>query len=186
MKDPNKEEKHVENPQQTEETRSEAQPVVGKEREGIAGQQQTSDAPYSVHSVGKRRLIVLAASLAGFFSPLSASIYYPALTVIAKDFNVTNTQVNLTVTTYLIFQGVAPMITAEFSDTAGRRPAYAICFILYNAANLGLALQNSESYVRRSTHSASNACRLCGSDDTSLPPVCRKQWGNSISQRRRQ
>jgi multidrug resistance protein len=40
-------------------------------------------------------------------------------------------------------QGVAPMLIAGFSDTAGRRPAYIICFTIYLAANLGLALQNS-------------------------------------------
>jgi multidrug resistance protein len=35
------------------------------------------------------------------------------------------------------------MLIAGFSDTAGRRPAYIICFTIYLAANLGLALQNS-------------------------------------------
>lgn len=40
-------------------------------------------------------------------------------------------------------QGIAPMIVAGFSDEAGRRPAYCICFVLYTAANLGLALQSS-------------------------------------------
>jgi len=35
------------------------------------------------------------------------------------------------------------MLIAGFSDTAGRRPAYAICFSIYFATNLGLALQNS-------------------------------------------
>lgn len=34
------------------------------------------------------------------------------------------------------------MMTAGFSDSVGRRPAYFICFVLYIAANLGLALQN--------------------------------------------
>ena len=34
-------------------------------------------------------------------------------------------------------------MTAGFSDNAGRRPAYMLCFLLYLAANLGLALQNS-------------------------------------------
>jgi multidrug resistance protein len=32
---------------------------------------------------------------------------------------------------------------AGFSDNSGRRPAYIICFILYIAANIGLALQNN-------------------------------------------
>lgn len=34
------------------------------------------------------------------------------------------------------------MMIAGFSDTAGRRPAYFICFSIYIVANLGLALQN--------------------------------------------
>ena len=40
-------------------------------------------------------------------------------------------------------QGIAPMIVATASDETGRRPAYLICFVLYTAANLGLALQDS-------------------------------------------
>ena len=40
-------------------------------------------------------------------------------------------------------QGIAPMMIAGFSDKAGRRPAYIICFTIYIAANLGLSLQNS-------------------------------------------
>ena len=40
-------------------------------------------------------------------------------------------------------QGIAPTFVASLSDEAGRRPAYCICFILYTAANLGLALSSS-------------------------------------------
>ena len=35
------------------------------------------------------------------------------------------------------------MMTAGFSDGAGRRPAYIFCFIIYIAANIGLALQRN-------------------------------------------
>lgn len=31
---------------------------------------------------------------------------------------------------------------AEFSEKAGRRPAYIVCFVISIAANLGLSLQN--------------------------------------------
>lgn len=98
---------------------------------------------YSVFTTTQKRWIVLTASLAGFFSPLSGSIYYPALNTIAEDLGVTATKINLTVTTYMIVQGLAPMLTAGFSDGAGRRPAYIACFVIYLAANLGLALQNN-------------------------------------------
>ena len=42
-----------------------------------------------------------------------------------------------------ILQGVAPMMIAGFSDLTGRRPAYVYCFIVYIAANIGLALQRN-------------------------------------------
>lgn len=98
---------------------------------------------FSVWSKNEKRLIVAAGSLAAFFSPLSSSIYFPALNTIADALNVSGSQINLTVTTYLILQGAAPMMIAGFSDSMGRRPAYVLCFTIYLAANLGLALQNS-------------------------------------------
>ncbi|KAJ5626280.1 hypothetical protein N7510_002589 [Penicillium lagena] len=98
---------------------------------------------YSVFTVGQKRAIVTMGSLAGFFSPLSSSIYLPALDTISHSLHISISQVNLTVTTYLILQGIAPMLIAGFSDSAGRRPAYIICFTIYLAANLGLGLQNS-------------------------------------------
>ncbi|KIW18831.1 hypothetical protein PV08_03120 [Exophiala spinifera] len=98
---------------------------------------------YSVFSVNQKRTIVMVGSLASFFSPLSSSIYFPALDTIAAALNVSTSRVDLTVTTYLIMQGIAPMFIAGFSDAAGRRPAYIICFTIYLAANLGLGLQNS-------------------------------------------
>ncbi|KAI5208618.1 citrate synthase [Aureobasidium subglaciale] len=107
-------------------------------------EQPTDDGDvYSIFTPTQKKLIVLTASLAGFFSPLSGSIYYPALNTIADDLGITATKVNLTVTTYMIVQGLAPMLTAGFSDGAGRRPAYIACFVIYLVANLGLALQNN-------------------------------------------
>ncbi|KAL2008420.1 hypothetical protein VTN00DRAFT_6614 [Thermoascus crustaceus] len=105
--------------------------------------QQTTEGAYSVYSVTQKKCIILAASFAAFFSPLSSSIYLPALSSITTDLHVSNSKINLTVTTYMIIQGLAPMLIAGFSDTAGRRPAYAICFTVYLLTNLGLALQNS-------------------------------------------
>ncbi|KAK3389996.1 major facilitator superfamily domain-containing protein [Podospora didyma] len=96
--------------------------------------------PYSVYTLWEKRLIVLAASIGAIFSPLTAQIYLPALTVLAQDFHVSDSEINLSVTTYMIFQGITPMFIGGFADTAGRRPAYVICFVIYIAANIGLAL----------------------------------------------
>lgn len=40
----------------------------------------------------------------------------------------------------MIFQGLAPGIFAAISDSVGRRPTYIICFVIYVASNIGLAL----------------------------------------------
>ncbi|CAG7925789.1 unnamed protein product [Penicillium olsonii] len=99
--------------------------------------------PYSAFSVAKKRYIVATAAGAGLFSSLSAQIYFPALGTIADDLNVSTSLINLTVTSYMIFQGIAPMFIGDFADRTGRRPAYIICFVIYIASNIGLALQDS-------------------------------------------
>lgn len=58
--------------------------------------------PYSVFTSTQKRLIILTAALASSFSPLSANIYYPALNSIAKDLRVSPSQINLTITTYMV------------------------------------------------------------------------------------
>lgn len=88
-------------------------------------------------------MIVFGATMAAFFSPLTGQIYFPALNVIARDFNVSASQINLTVTTYMVFQGITPMFVGSFADTAGRRPAFVICFVIYILANEGVAVCNT-------------------------------------------
>ena len=57
---------------------------------------------YSVFTVNQKRAIVPAASLASFYSPLSSSIYFPALETIASSLGVSTSKVDITVTTYLV------------------------------------------------------------------------------------
>ncbi|KAM5354152.1 hypothetical protein ACJ41O_000802 [Fusarium nematophilum] len=95
---------------------------------------------YSIFTTWQKRFIVLAAAFTALFSPMTAQIYFPALPAIAEDLDVTSSQVNLSITTYMIFQGITPMFIGSLADSGGRRPAYVICFTLYIAANIGLAL----------------------------------------------
>ena len=59
--------------------------------------------PYSVFTPTQKRFIILTAALASSFSPLSANIYYPALNSIAEDLLVSPSQINLTITTYMVW-----------------------------------------------------------------------------------
>ena len=72
------------------------------------GQQHASntatdaDAPFSIWNTTERRLIILCASSAALFSPLSAQIYYPALNEIAHDLHASSGLINLSITTYMV------------------------------------------------------------------------------------
>jgi hypothetical protein len=61
-----------------------------------------SDKPYSVFTPWQKRFIILAASTGSFISPLTSNIYFPALPTIASDLHVSITQINLTITTYMV------------------------------------------------------------------------------------
>lgn len=127
---------------QPEVARSEEPDIEPKvERPSRADAIATED--YSVFTVGQKRGIIFAGSFASWFSPMTGSIYFPALDRIASDLQVPDSAMSITVTTYLIIQGLAPMMIAGFSDKAGRRPAYILCFTIYIIANLALGLQNN-------------------------------------------
>ncbi|KAK4249444.1 major facilitator superfamily domain-containing protein [Corynascus novoguineensis] len=100
-----------------------------------------ANVPYSVFSRKEKGLLVLIVSAAGFFSSASSNMYFPALNSLAQEYRVSNTLTNLTITVYMIFQGLAPSFTGALSDSIGRRPVYVLCFTVYIAANVGLALQ---------------------------------------------
>lgn len=122
----------------------------------------TLDVPYSVFSGGERALVIVIGSFAALISPLSSSIYLPALNSLAYDMDVSVSLINLTITSYLvcqtchdrplsssfadrskIFQGLAPSFIGSFSDSYGRRPAYIIALLIYLGANIALALQDN-------------------------------------------
>jgi hypothetical protein len=61
-----------------------------------------SDKPYSIFTPWQKRFIILAASTGSFISPLTSNIYFPALNTIASDLHVSISQINLTITTYMV------------------------------------------------------------------------------------
>ncbi|PBP27303.1 hypothetical protein BUE80_DR001512 [Diplocarpon rosae] len=103
----------------------------------------TTGPVYSAFGKWKKRYIVIMVTWAAFLSPTSANIYFPALNPLKKELEVSTTLINLTLTSYMIFQGLAPTVFGDLADMAGRRPAYILAFIIYIGANIGLALQDN-------------------------------------------
>jgi hypothetical protein len=58
--------------------------------------------PFSTYTHTQKKLIVLTISFIGLLSPLSASIYFPAINTLAHDLHVSTSDINLTVTSYLV------------------------------------------------------------------------------------
>ncbi|EYE90904.1 putative MFS multidrug transporter [Aspergillus ruber CBS 135680] len=59
------------------------------------------------------------------------------------DLDVSQSQLNLTITSYMIVQGLVPLLTGNLSDRKGRRPVLLMSLIIYLGVNIGLACQNS-------------------------------------------
>lgn len=66
---------------------------------------QTRDPPpHSIFPKWQRITFVYIASVAAFASPVSSSIYYPAMIDLAKDLNTSLTNISLTITTYMVLR----------------------------------------------------------------------------------
>ncbi|GAB7353452.1 hypothetical protein MBLNU459_g3915t2 [Dothideomycetes sp. NU459] len=111
--------------------------------QGDASTDPSMGQPHSVFPRRRRNFIVFMAALCAFISPLSGNIYFPALNPLSTDLHVEQSLINLSLTTYLIFQGLAPTFIGDLADNTGRRPAYIIGFSIYIGACIGLALQTS-------------------------------------------
>ncbi|KAI0376792.1 MFS general substrate transporter [Hypomontagnella monticulosa] len=101
--------------------------------------------PYSIFDKRQKALIILIVSTAATFSGFASNIYFPALPTIARDLDISVELVNLTVTSYLIFQGLAPSLWGPISDVRGRRVAYCCTFLVFLGACIGLA--ETKNYV---------------------------------------
>ncbi|PYH92668.1 MFS general substrate transporter [Aspergillus ellipticus CBS 707.79] len=99
----------------------------------------TTEPPYSIFTKRQKSLIIILVSTAATFSGFTSNIYFPALTNIASDLNVSVELVNLTITSYLILQGLAPSLWGPISDVKGRRVAYICMFLVFLGACIGLA-----------------------------------------------
>lgn len=95
--------------------------------------------PYTLLTSPQRALISILAGLATMFSPLTANIYLPCLPLLQHDFSTTLQLMNLTITGYVLIQGISPTLFSQLFETMGRRPVYLLTFSIFAAASVALA-----------------------------------------------
>lgn len=101
---------------------------------------------YTSFTRSQRRQLQLLLGLAAITSPLTATIYFPLLPLLRAHFHTSAQAINLTITLYIVFQAISPVIFGPLSDVHGRRPYFLATLALYVIGNLGLAL-NESSYA---------------------------------------
>lgn len=95
--------------------------------------------PYTAFSPGREMFIVLVATAAGFFSPVTGAVYLPSLVLFERVFNTSAVVINASVSVFWAVFGVAPLFGAVASDYLGRKGVYIISLALYLVVNALLA-----------------------------------------------
>jgi hypothetical protein len=65
-------------------------------------EQQNPDEPYSIFSHRMKIWIIILVSISALISPFGAAMFLPALNVLSDVLHITPTQVNISVTTYMV------------------------------------------------------------------------------------
>ncbi|CAL1700544.1 unnamed protein product [Somion occarium] len=116
------------------------------EKAELQHMEQTTEKPYSVFTKIEIWLIVGMTSIGGIFSPLTSNSYFPAIPTIADAFHKSVELINLTVTVYMILQGVSPMIWGPLADRWGRRLIFLACLFILALSCVGVALTPTDAY----------------------------------------
>ena len=148
------------------------------------------DQPYSVFTHKEKWLIVILSSCAAIFrrvrciatnvfyfadvrppnshiSPFTANIYFPAIPVISAAFHKSVELINLTVTMYMVMQGLCkpfPFLIIRCIFTSIPR----LWFSSDGLGNTIRSLRTQTNYVRLSSNSFIVLCRTCTSPDIRL------------------
>ncbi|THH19557.1 hypothetical protein EW146_g1639 [Bondarzewia mesenterica] len=102
--------------------------------------------PHSIYSAREKWFIVGVVAAAGL-------LRYAAVLFVLSSVSAANVlsaeQLNLTVTVYLVLQGVslkAPMVWGPFADSVGRRPVFLVCITILILSCVGLALTPASAF----------------------------------------
>ncbi|KAL9136203.1 MAG: hypothetical protein Q9175_002592 [Cornicularia normoerica] len=121
-------------------------PPAGKEAQEADSAANDPPVLYTTFTKAHKHLITVILTSTMLASPLTATIYLPLLPLLATHFHVSIQAINLTITLYIVFQAISPLLFATASDSFGRRPILLVTYAVYTVSSLGLAL-NKSSYV---------------------------------------
>lgn len=87
---------------------SNIEPESGSDHGLNKAEQTPPESPYSLFTKRQRWLIFGLGTISATCSAWPSNIYFPAIPTIARSLNTTIENINLTVTSYMIFQAITP------------------------------------------------------------------------------
>ncbi|KAI1300686.1 hypothetical protein EDD11_006048 [Mortierella claussenii] len=94
--------------------------------------------PRLVLSRFRKAVILAVISQAGSLGGFSSTIYFPSLVQITKDLNASQTTINASVSLFILFMGISPLVSSTLSDRFKiRRILYISFTIIFVLASLG-------------------------------------------------
>ncbi|OCF32262.1 hypothetical protein I316_06177 [Kwoniella heveanensis BCC8398] len=115
-------------------------PSTTRDAEASPAERPVSTLPYTTFSHRQRLLIITIASFSATFSGFASNIYFPVIPTMAEALYTTPAKINLTVTSYMIFQAICPTFWGAVSDAYGRRLTVISTLTVFLGACIGLAL----------------------------------------------
>lgn len=70
--------------------------------------------------------VVLQVSWLAFLGPMSAAVANPAFLTLAEAFDISVVEASYSLTMYIVFAGVGPLLLIPLANVYGRRPVYLI------------------------------------------------------------
>ncbi|KAI8647492.1 major facilitator superfamily domain-containing protein [Parasitella parasitica] len=111
----------------------------------MMGDIYASDDP-NLYSQNKKNVIIMLVALSGIAGPMSSMMYMPGILAVVQDLHTTTSAVNGTISAFVVFMGISPLVWAALSDTYGRKPMYVYSGIISvvssiigaNSSNIGM------------------------------------------------
>ncbi|KAL5353799.1 hypothetical protein ACLOAV_001841 [Pseudogymnoascus australis] len=120
--------------------------ITGKGQSQAAPKTDPDDPPsgvprvYTSLSRSQLRKLQLLVGLSSTTSTLATMIYLPLLPMLRAQFHASAQAINLTLTVYVIFQAISPVIFGPLSDKHGRRILFMLVLALFALGSMGLAV----------------------------------------------
>lgn len=74
---------------------------------------------------------------------MAANIFFPAIDSLKRDLNASQQIINLSVSIFILLQGVIPMLWSVISEIYGRKIVYMTSFAMFGLTQLACALSKS-------------------------------------------